>query len=424
MNSPFRAVREEQSEINLAPSLPWNLAAYSMSMDVCYREKVCGVRGISMSNKRRDFIKGSLLGGAALAAGTMPDLTAAAEQEKTQKALDILVLGGTGFIGPHMVREALRRGHSVTLFNRGRTNAGLFPDLETIIGDRGGDLAGLKNRKWDAVIDNSGYVPRHVQNSAVTLASNIKQYLFVSSISAYASFAQPNKENSKLATIKDESIEEVTGATYGALKALCEKRAHTEVGGNCLTILRPTYICGPGDHTDRFSYWAVRTAKGGEMLLPGGPEYPMQIIDVRDLANFTIDCLDQRTAGIYNTVTPIGSFTISNVLEDSQAVSATMVEPVWVDEAFATEAAENSTTQNWGMFPVWHSLSGDFAAMSSISGERARAAGLHNRPVRETIRDLLTWWKTLPEDRTAVMKAGISAEQEAELIAQWKERDT
>jgi len=376
-----------------------------------------------MSNNRRDFIKGSLLGGAAIAAGTVPGVTTAAEQEKTQKVLHILVLGGTGFIGPHMVREALRRGHSVTLFNRGRTNAGLFPDLETIIGDRGGDLAGLKDRRWDAVIDNSGYVPRHVQNSAATLAGNIGQYLYVSSISAYASFAQPNDENSRLATIEDESVEVVTGETYGPLKVLCERRAQAENDADRLTILRPTYICGPGDHTDRFSYWAVRTAKGGEMLLPGEPDYPLQIIDVRDLANFTIDCLDQRTAGIYNMVTPVGSFTIGNVLEDSQAVSATSVDPVWVDEAFAVEAAENSTTQNWGMFPIWHSLSGDYAAMSSISGQRAKAAGLHNRPVRETIRDLLAWWNTLPEDRTARMKAGMTAEQEADLIALWKKRN-
>lgn len=376
-----------------------------------------------MSNNRRDFIKGSLLGGAAIAAGTIPGLTVAAEQEKTQKALDILVLGGTGFIGPHMVREALRRGHSVTLFNRGRTNAGLFPDLETIIGDRGGELAGLKNRKWDAVIDNSGYVPRHVQNSAVTLASNIGQYLFISSISAYASFAQPNDENSKLATIKDESIEEVTGATYGALKALCEKRAHAKVGGDRLTILRPTYICGPGDHTDRFSYWPVRTARGGEMLWPGSPQHTIQIIDVRDLANFTIDCLEKNITGIYNTVTPVGSYAMGDLLEDSQAISSRAVDPVWVDEAFVADAQESFTAPRWGMFPIWHSRSGDSVAVSSISGAHARAAGLNNRPVRETIRDLLAWWNTLPEDRVTAMQAGMSAEQEADLIALWKERN-
>jgi 2'-hydroxyisoflavone reductase len=202
----------------------------------------------------------------------------------------------------------------------------------------------------------------------------------------------------------------------------CEKRAQAEVNADNLTILRPTYICGPGDHTDRFSYWAVRASKGGEMLLPGGANYPVQIIDVRDLANFTIDCLDKGLAGVYNTVTPVGSLTIGDVFEDSQAVSASTVEPVWVDEAFAAIAQENSTTQNRGMFPIWHGLKGDSPHLSSVSGERARAAGLHNRPTRETIRDLLVWWNTLPEERTATMKAGMSVEKEAELIALWKEQ--
>ncbi len=376
-----------------------------------------------MANNRREFIKGSLLGGAALAGAGLVQRTDAAEHEGGQKALDILVLGGTGFIGPHMVREALRRGHSVTLFNRGRTNNALFPDLETIKGDRGGDLSVLEGRKWDAVIDNSGYVPRHVQNSAATLAPNIGQYLYISTVSVYDSWKIANDEDSKMATIDDETIEEVTGESYGPLKALCERRAQAEISADKLTILRPTYICGPGDHTDRFSYWPVRVSKGGEMLLPGGPEYPLQIIDVRDLANFTIDCLDQKITDIYNTVTPVGSYSMGQMLAESQAVSSTSVDPIWVDEAFATEAAENSQVQNRGIFPIWHGVNGDDAESSGVSGEKAVAAGLHNRPVRETIRDLLQWWSTLPEDRTTTMKAGMSAEQEAELIAAWKARE-
>ena len=376
-----------------------------------------------MSNNRRNFIKGSLLGGAAIASGTLANSAMAHGQQESRKAMDILVLGGTGFIGPHMVRKALQRGHSVTLFNRGRTNNALFPDLETIKGDRGGDLSVLKDRKWDAVIDNSGYVPRHVQNSAAILAANIGQYLYISTISVYDSLQIGNDEESKLATIDDETIEEVTGETYGPLKALCEKRAQAEISADKLTILRPTYICGPGDHTDRFSYWPVRVAKGGEMLLPGGPEYPLQIIDVRDLANFTIDCLEQKITDTYNTVTPVGSYSMGQVLADSQATSSATVDPVWVDEAFATEAVESSQIPNWGMFPIWHGLNGDESKASSVSGEKAVAAGLHNRPVKETIRDLLQWWRTLPEDRTTTMKAGMTAEQEAELIAAWKARE-
>lgn len=377
-----------------------------------------------MSNNRREFIKGSLLGGAALASAGLAKTAGAAEHKTASKPLDILVLGGTGFIGPHMVREALRRGHSVTLFNRGRTNNELFPDLETIKGDRGGDLSMLEGRKWDAVIDNSGYVPRHVQNSAKTLAPNIGQYLYISTISVYDSYAEPNDENGKLATIEDETVEEVTGETYGPLKALCEKRARAEIDADRLTILRPTYICGPGDHTDRFSYWPVRIAQGGDVLMPGGPDYPTQIIDVRDLANFTIDCLDQQITDTFNTVTPAGSYTMGQLFEDSQAISAANANPVWVDEAFVSEAQENNQVQNWGMFPIWHSLEGDAANVSSISGAKAVAAGMHNRPVRETARDLLTWWKTLPEERTATMRAGMSRDAEAELIAAWQARDS
>ena len=375
-----------------------------------------------MTSNRRDFIKAGVIG-AAVAATGLPAVGAAGGKDKKHgkhKSRDILVLGGTGFIGPHMVREALRRGHSVTLFNRGRTNNELFPDLETIKGDRGGDLSMLAGRKWDAVIDNSGYVPRHVQNSAKTLAPNIGQYLYISTISVYDSFARPNDESSRLATIDDESIEEVTGETYGPLKALCEKRARAEIDADRLTILRPTYICGPGDHTDRFSYWPVRVKQGGEMLVPGGPEYPVQIIDVRDLANFTIDCLDQKIIDTFNTVTPVGSYNMGLLLTDSQAVAATEVDLVWVDEAFVAEAQENSQVENWGMFPIWHALGGDSANVSSVAGEKAVAAGLHNRPIRETIRDLLSWWQTLPEERTSPMKAGMSADLEARLIAAWK----
>lgn len=373
-----------------------------------------------MANDRRQFIKGGLLGSAAAASGLLAGRVAAREQKTATRPLEILVLGGTGFIGPHMVREALRRGHSVTLFNRGRTNDEIFPDLETIIGDRDGDLANLENRQWDAVIDNSGYIPRHVQNSAARLAMNIGRYLFISTVSVYDSFATANDENSRLATIADETIEDVTGETYGPLKALCEKRVRAEIPGDKLTILRPTYICGPGDPTDRFTYWPVRISRGGDVLLPGGPEYPLQIIDVRDLANFTIDCLEQDIPGTFNTVTPAGSYDMGTLFTDSKAVSAADAEAVWVHEEFAMRAARAQSQESWGLFPIWHSLQGDSAEDSGVSGTKAVAAGLHNRPVRETIRDLLHWWATLPAQRTRALKAGMSAGLEAQLIEKWR----
>jgi len=359
-----------------------------------------------------------MLGGVAAAAG-LPSVSMAGESRKSSKPLDILILGGTGFIGPHMVREALRRGHSVTLFNRGRTNNTLFPDLETIKGDRAGDLEVLGNREWDAVVDNSGYMPQYVRNSARMLSPNAGHYIFISSISAYASFSHPNNEDSLLATMADEDAQEFSWEFYGALKARCERAAAEEFDADRLTILRPTYICGPGDHTDRLTYWPVRTSKGGEMLWPGSPQHEIQIIDVRDLANFVVDCVEQRISGTYNTVTPVGSYTMGRTLEDCQAVTAADIDPVWVDDAFI-ESFESADDSRGVSLPIWHPQTGDIAHASSVSGERAVAAGLRNRPVRETVRDLMTWWDTLPEERIANARFGMTAEREAELIAAWK----
>lgn len=340
----------------------------------------------------------------------------AAEDNEARKALSVLVLGGTGFIGPHMVRELLRRGHSVTLFNRGRSNSGLFPDLETIKGDRDGGLQGLEGRRWDAVVDNSGYVPRHVRDSARLLAKNTNRYLFVSTLSVYADFTIRNDEDSPLATIADESIEEVTGETYGALKVLCEKRAAAEIGNDRLTILRPNYIAGPGDHTDRFSYWPIRTRKGGAMIWPGTPGDTIQLIDVRDLANFVRDCLEQDISGTYNMTNPAGAYTMGMLLDDCQVLTAATVEPVWISEAFAYEQGLIGGRD----LPIWHPSTGPQAGSGGFSAERALEAGLQNRPERETLRDILSWWDTLPAERTAKPRAGLDAEREAELIAAWR----
>ena len=265
-----------------------------------------------MKTSRRRILQASLLG---TAAAGIPQAFGQDQKAKPRsETAKILVLGGTGFIGPHMVREALRRGHEVTLFNRGKTNNTLFPDVELLKGDRNNGLDALKGRKWDAVIDNSGYVPRHVADSARLLSPSVSHYLFISSISVYASFVKPNHEDSAVATMPDETVEEVTGETYGPMKALCEKLAAAEIDDDRLTILRPTYICGPGDHTDRFSYWPVRTMKGGEMLWPGTPQDKIQIIDVRDLANFVVDAIERRITGLFNTVTPAGSYSIGELL--------------------------------------------------------------------------------------------------------------
>ncbi len=347
---------------------------------------------------------------------------ASAEEKRSKQgsnSLKILVLGGTGFIGPHMVREALRRGHGVTLFNRGKTDRTLFPDLELLVGDRDNGLDALKGRRWDAVVDNSGFVPRHVADSARLLSPAVSHYLYISSISVYASFAEANDEDSPLATMPDESVEEVTGETYGPMKALCEQRVAAEIGDDRLTVLRPTYICGPGDHTDRFSYWPVRTMKGGEMLWPGTPEDKVQIIDVRDLANFVVDAVEQRITGTYNTVTPAGSYSMGDLLTDSMAVTGTEVDPTWVSAEFIE--AQNPDANR--PLPIWAPPGGEYAGVPFVNGERAAAKGLENRPVRETVRDLISWWKTLPEQRTQKVRAGLSAEREAEMLSLWHEQN-
>ena len=374
-----------------------------------------------MNNDRRRFLKTSLLGSAAVATGCTAEVSTEAEITATPwRPLRILILGGTGFIGPHMVREALRRGHEVSLFNRGRTNDELFPDLELLVGDRNNRLEALEGGKWDAVVDNSGYVPRYVEDSARLLAPNVSHYLFISTISVYADLSNPIDEDTAVGKLDDETVEEVTDQTYGPMKALCEKRVLSNVGTNRTTILRPTYICGPGDRTDRYTYWPVRTMRGGEMLWPGTPDDDIQMIDVRDLANFTVDCLEQKITGTFNTVTPAGSFKMGDLLEDSLAVTGADMMPTWVDTDFI--AAENVRAE--GGLPIWEPPVGEAANLAKVDGSRAAAAGLRNRPTRETARDTISWWKTLPDERRGKIRAGLSANKEAELLALWNEQNT
>lgn len=363
-----------------------------------------------MQIRRRELVKAGLVGGSIAAAGA-PLAALGSAVTGVREPLDVLVLGGTGFIGPHMVGEALRRGHSVTLFNRGQTNDELFPDLETIHGDRGGDLEGLRGRRWDAVIDNSGYVPRHVANSAQLLAPQVGRYLYISTVAVYADFNRLNEVDAPLATIEDESIEDVTGETYGPLKALCEKRVSAEIDAESLTIVRPTYICGPGDHTDRFTWYPVRTRRGGDMLWPGGAGATMQIVDVRDLAVFVIDCLERATHGTFNAVNPVGSYTFGDLLEDCQAVTDTTVNPVWIDDGFMKKHELEGALPIYGL--------GESAG-TGFSGTTAYEAGLRIRPERETVRDLLQWWDGLPAERHAAAEFGLTPARESELIAAWR----
>ena len=383
-----------------------------------------------MDKKRRGIIQASLAGSAALLTGCGKSQTESEDVITKQVSggpLKILMLGGTGFIGPHMVRELLRRGHEVTLFNRGRTNRNIFPDLELLVGDRDGKLDALKGGSWDAVIDNSGYVPRHVADSARLLSPVVSQYIFTSSVAAYAAMSgnqtaslyhdvdMPNTEyDSPLTKMLDQ-----TAPTYGPLKVLCEREVAQVMGEDRMTILRPVYIAGPGDRSDRLTYWPVRVSRGGEMLAPGKPDYPMQTVDARDIATFVADCVERRIMGIYNMTTPPGVYTMGQLLADSQAVSDTEVNLTWVDLPFIEENGLFTNESSNNSLPHWGPPIGDTRSDFIVNGDHAFNAGMRTRPIRETLRDTLAWWKTLPEDRRMNMRAGLSAEREAELLVAW-----
>jgi 2'-hydroxyisoflavone reductase len=324
----------------------------------------------------------------------------------------VLIFGGTGFIGPHFV-EALRgAGHKLTLFNRGRRNPGLFPDVETLIGDRNGDIQAIKGRDWDVVIDDSGYLPKQVKLTAETLRDHVQHYIFVSSISAYADFAKPDiDEDYKLAQLKDANSEDI-GRDYGALKAVCENIVETTYGKRW-AVIRPTFIVGPGDTTDRFTYWPVRVTRGGEMLAPGTPRDPVQFIDVRDLAAFMRSCVERRIAGRYNLCNPPRSTTIGDVLETSKRISGSNATFVWADAKFlnANKALEGND------IPIWAPPESEFGGAALVSSTHAVAQGLRFRELETTIRDTLAWHTTRPAEQQQKLRAGLTPEREAELLA-------
>jgi len=361
--------------------------------------------------KRRDLLKaGSFLGLAA----ALPSVRAA-PAEPAVKHLRLLVLGGTRFVGPHFIAAAQARGHEVSIFNRGRTNVGRVKNVEVLNGDRDGKLDALKGRKWDAVLDTSGYIPRIVKMSADLLADSVGQYAFVSSVSAYASFAAPNDEKSPVARIADESIEKVDGETYGALKVLSERAAEKAMPGR-VTVLRPGLIVGPEDNTDRFTYWPARVARGGEVLAPNSPGDRIQIIDVRDLAGFTLRCLEQRTMGTFNVVSSPGQFTIGQLLDACRASAANNATLTWVPASFL----EEQKVQGWSDMPVWVNAVGDEAAFADTAAARAISAGLRIRTLADTVSDTLAWHRTRPPEQQEKLKAGISPEREVQVLTAWR----
>jgi 2'-hydroxyisoflavone reductase len=314
----------------------------------------------------------------------------------------LLVIGGTRFLGRAAVEAALARGHELTLFNRGETNTGLFPEAEHLRGDRSGDLGALRGRSWDAVIDPSGYVPAVVQASAELLADAVQQYVFVSSISVYADYCEPRVEGDPLEQLGDQPVDHLLEdyANYGALKALCEQ-AVGQVFGDRALLVRPGLIVGPHDPTDRFTYWPRRVERGGPMLAPSPDELPVQMVDVRDLAAWMVRMVEEGGIGAFNATSPPRAITFGTMLEACGARDV-----VWVHEAFLLEHG----VEGWSDLPCWlPSTEPDHAAFQLVDVSRAVDAGLTFRPLTETARDVPEW----------TGKAGLSPEREAELLAAW-----
>jgi 2'-hydroxyisoflavone reductase len=375
-----------------------------------------------MRMTRRDLVRLSSAALLALRAGEQLAL-AADTAKRPGKPLRILILGGTGFTGPHQVRYALSRGHQITLFNRGKQPHEWPGTVEELIGDRNtGDLKALEGREWDVCIDNPTTLPFWVRDAGRVLHGKVKHYVFISTLSVYADNLKPADESAPVAgyTGKDamaETLESLRakGELYGPLKALSEKEAQQRFPGK-VTIIRPGLIVGPGDETDRFTYWPVRLARGGEVLAPGDGSDPVQIIDARDLAEWTIRMAETRTLGTFNATGPDHSLQMKEMLSGIAAAIHADARPIWVPADFlASEKVEA-----WSDMPVWVPGHGDTAGFARRSIAKALAAGLRFRPPDMTASDTLTWFRQQPAERQAKLKAGLTPEREQEVLAKWK----
>jgi 2'-hydroxyisoflavone reductase len=370
---------------------------------------------------RRQLMLGSLAAGAAAACGSRADRAATGPEPRPAAPpakKKILVLGGTGFIGPHIVNAAIARGHIVTLFNRGKTHPGLFPNVEKLLGDRDGHLEALANRSWDAVIDPSGYVPRIVKMSAELLAPRVHHYVFISTISVYAKMDQVNAdESSPVETIADPTNEDVK-ANYGALKALSEKAAEAAMPGRVANI-RPGLIIGPGDPSGRFSHWPTRLAEGGEVLAPGDGGTPVQYVDGRDLGAWVVRVVENGNMGTMNALGPEKRVTMKEVLDECNRALGNKAQLVWV----GNDVLEKEEVQPWSEMPLWIPNQGEYAGFGTLDNRKAVKAGLTFRPIGETAKDTLAWLETLPPDeRTKARTSGIKPDKEAKILALWKAR--
>lgn len=360
---------------------------------------------------RRDFlISSAILGGAAISGQSV----VARLFSERRSTLDMLVLGGTGFIGPHLVRLAVARGHRVTIFNRGRHDAELPNGVIRLTGDRNGQLGALAGKRWDVVVDDSATNPDWVRQSAQLLKDAVGRYLFTSSTGVYYPYLERGLDESvtphlEVADPKDFS------ETYGVAKARCEREVQQAFGDRGL-VVRPTYIVGPGDTSDRFPYWPVRLARGGVTLAPGRHNDPVQFIDVRDLVEFMMRLLEDQRSGVYNAVGPRGTLTMPAFLEQAKAAVDSDAKFTRVDDYdfLAAHGIDEAIP--------WARLAGNDDGMMSIRNDKAIAAGLAFRPLATTVRDTLAWWPTVPAPRREHPKFAITPEKEAQALADWRAR--
>jgi len=380
-----------------------------------------------MTIDRRTFLAsagalgvGAAIGGIPGGLRASPHGRSATGKTRPPASKKFLILGGTGFIGPPMVRYAVERGHEVSIFTRGRSQADL-PDVERLIGDRTGDLEALEGRSWDVVLDNNAQDYRWVKLSTELLKDAAKQYIFVSSVSAYVGevvgyeyydqpWSKPPVDIESPLISKPRDFEDGQEAEYGLTKALGEALAKEAFPGRA-TIVRPGYIVGPGDPTDRFTYWPVRIDRGGEVLAPGDGSDPMQIIDVRDLTEWIVRLAENGTAGTFNGVGPASPMSASEMLYGIRAITSSEVRFTWVPTFFLKKLG----VKPYSDMPIWTPND----PLAAVDHSRAIASGLTFRSLAATSLDTLKWHRTRPAEAQAELRTGIKPEREREVLEAW-----